>query len=72
MHYVYVLRRGKDDSLYIGYTSDLKRRFAEHTAKYPCKIIYYESYSSSKHAREREKKLKQYGSAWRSLRDRII
>ena len=29
-HYVYVLQSIKNDSLYIGYTADLKKRFQEH------------------------------------------
>ncbi|MEW6674972.1 MAG: GIY-YIG nuclease family protein [Nitrospirota bacterium] len=30
MHYVYVLLSEKDHKLYIGFTSDLKRRLKEH------------------------------------------
>jgi len=71
MHCVYVLKRGDGKDWYIGYTSDLKRRVAEHKAKYPCTLVYYESYLSSKLARLREQKLKQYGSAWRAVRSRI-
>ena len=71
MHYVYVLKR-KDDEYYIGYTSDLIRRVTEHKKEYPCKLIYYEAYIFEKPARDRERKLKYYGSAWRALRKRII
>jgi len=30
MYYVYTLRSGKDDKLYIGSTSNLKKRLKEH------------------------------------------
>ena len=69
MHYIYVLRR--EMGWYIGYTSDLVRRLTEHKKKYICKLIYYEAYGSEVVARQREMKLKQYGSAWRGLRKRI-
>ncbi|OGZ04437.1 MAG: hypothetical protein A2648_01705 [Candidatus Lloydbacteria bacterium RIFCSPHIGHO2_01_FULL_41_20] len=71
MHYVYVIKQIKDDIYYIGYTSDLKRRFKEHNAGQECKLIYYESYLFDKSARQRERSLKQYGGAWRSLRKRL-
>jgi len=70
MHFVYVLKR-KDGELYIGYTSDLKRRITEHEKDYKCKLIYYESYEIEALARNREKRLKYYGSAWRGLKKRI-
>lgn len=71
MHYVYVLRLGISE-WYIGYTKDLKRRFQEHQNKYTGELIYYESYQSEKLARDRERKLKYYGSAWRALKKRIF
>jgi putative endonuclease len=65
--------------LYIGYTSDLKKRIAEHTAgktittkwMLPIKLIYYEAYRSQKDAKQREQMLKQYGAALGHLRKRI-
>lgn len=71
MHYVYILKR-KDGGWYIGYTNDLKRRINEHTKDYECKLIYYESYETEKLARNRERRLKYYGSAWRGLKKRIL
>lgn len=70
MHYVYVLKR-KNMEWYIGSTDDLRRRYAEHKKAYPCELIYYEAYIQRKIAKDREHKLKYYGSAWRSLKQRF-
>ena len=71
MHYVYILKDTRN-KYYIGYTSDLKRRITEHTKKKPGYVlVYYEAYESSSTARDREQKLKQYGSAWSGLKRRI-
>ncbi|MEK7608901.1 MAG: GIY-YIG nuclease family protein [Patescibacteria group bacterium] len=70
MHYIYVLKR-KHGDFYIGYTSDLKRRMAEHKREYLCELVYYEAYLLQKAASTREYKLKLYGSAWRALKKRI-
>lgn len=70
MHYTYVLKN-QDEELYIGYTEDLKKRVREHQKEKLCRLIYYEAYRSEKMARDREKKLKYYGSAWRALKKRI-
>ena len=53
--YTYILRCS-DNSLYTGWTTDLKRRFRQHNsddlgAKYtrtrrPCKLVYYESFEN--------------------------
>lgn len=66
MHYVYILFSEKDRRLYIGYTSDLKKRIEKHqnglvvATKFrkPLRLIYYESYLESTDARRREKFLK--------------
>jgi len=68
MYYVYVLENKKTKKLYIGYTNDLGRRLKEHLG---FRLIYYEAYLSEKYARDRERKLKYYGSAWRGLKKRI-
>ena len=65
MFYVYVLVKDKK-SLYVGYTTDLKRRFDEHcrgkvksTAKYKEKLlIHYEAYELKSDAQRRERFLK--------------
>ena len=79
MFYLYVLKSKKDQKCYIGSTSDLKRRLAEHLNKkvYTTKrmnkpkLIYYEAYSNIEAAQEREKKLKQFGSSYKGLVKRL-
>jgi putative endonuclease len=66
MQYVYVLISLKDYRLYIGTTSDLKKRLENHNSGYvkstksrmPFKLIYYEAYSDLSDAKRREKYLK--------------
>ena len=71
MYYVYVLQWKRNKKLYIGYTDNLERRIKEHQKKGGFKVIYYEAYQLKKSARQREKRLKYYGSAWRALKKRI-
>ena len=79
MYYVYILQSLKDSRLYIGYTSNLRLRFKQHlngeveSTKYrrPLKLIYYESYFKKELAEERERKLKQFGSAYVGLLKRL-
>ena len=72
MYYVCVLRKTQNKDFYIGYTEDLKKRFIQHNREISFDLIYYEAYQFEKLARQREKKLKQYGSAWHGLKSRII
>jgi len=66
MYYIYVLRSGKDNKNYIGYTKDIKRRIREHLlgevnstkSRRPLEIIYYEQFETSDEAVKREKYLK--------------
>ena len=78
MFYIYILRN-KNGQLYIGYSEDLKRRISEHnqgkvlTTKrlgYD-KLIYYEAYETQIAAKNREKKLKQFGSSYTGLIKRL-
>jgi putative endonuclease len=79
MHYVYILRSGKDQKLYIGRSSDLKRRFEEHAQgkvdatkhRRPLQLMYYEAYDKRELAIERESKLKKFGSAYHGLVKRL-
>jgi len=71
MYYVYVLKLIKNDEFYIGYTENLRQRIKQHQYKNSLRLIYYEAYLSEKIARNRERKLKYYGSAWRALKQRI-
>lgn len=65
-YYVYILLCEKDNSLYVGFTTNLKQRIAYHKQgktkttreRGPIKLIHAESYISESDAREREKFLK--------------
>ena len=79
MFYVYLLKSKKDKELYIGSTSDLKKRFWEHNtgkvfstkSRTPFMLIYYEACSSEEDARIREKRLKQRGQSGKQLLTRL-
>ena len=66
MFYTYVLYSEKDHGLYIGYSSDLKARFRQHTDgevqstahRRPLVIAYYEAYVCRRDAETRERFLK--------------
>ncbi len=71
MFFVYILKSKKDDSIYIGYTNDLKRRVEEHNGgenkstkfKAPFELVYYEAYKSQSDAKYRESNLKRFSSS---------
>lgn len=77
-YYVYVLKSLKDGKWYIGYTSDLRKRFVEHSknirgwtkGRGPFEIIYYEASLDEKDARSRELYLKT-GMGRRYLNNRL-
>jgi putative endonuclease len=77
--YVYLLRGRRDNSLYIGCTSNLRKRLTFHKKgkvystrrMLPMELIYFEAYKSKQDAFEREKKLKHHGSALRNLKLRL-
>ena len=71
MYYVYILQWKRNNNFYVGYTDNLERRLKQHQKQDNFKLIYYEAYQSEKAARQREKRLKYYGSAWRALKKRI-
>ena len=64
--YTYILQSLKNNSFYIGYTSDLGKRFKEHnsgnskaTKPYrPYQLIFYEAFLNRNDAKNREKYLK--------------
>lgn len=66
MYYVYILYCQKDGRIYIGFTSDLKKRVEKHKLGFvkatkhrrPIRLIYYEAYLHEDDARQREKYLK--------------
>lgn len=65
-YYTYILQSNKDHSLYIGYTSDLKKRLKEHNSGknlatkpfIPYKLIFYEAFLNRIDAKNREEYLK--------------
>ncbi|MDY4168312.1 MAG: GIY-YIG nuclease family protein [[Ruminococcus] gnavus] len=67
MNYTYILKC-KDDSLYTGWTNDLKKRITSHNAgkgaKYtkarrPVQLVYYEEFQTREEAMKREYAIKQ-------------
>lgn len=67
MNYTYILKC-KDDSLYTGWTNDLKKRITSHNAgkgaKYtkarrPVELVYYEVFQTREEAMKREYAIKQ-------------
>ena len=73
MSYIYVLQSPDSEDIYIGFSSDLKRRMSEHERRlHPgWKLVYYEAYLAESDARRRERRLKDYGNAVRQLKARI-
>ena len=65
-YYIYILQSLKNNSLYIGYTLDLKKRFKEHNSGLslatkpfiPYKLIFYEAFLNRIDAKNRETYLK--------------
>ena len=78
MHYVYLLI-DKNQRIYIGYTTNLKRRLSEHKSGKSFwtrrlidpQIYYFEAYKDEESAKIREKNLKRRGSAYQGLIKRI-
>ncbi len=79
MHYFYVLANTQRGTLYFGVTQNLKKRLRSHnqgqnlyTKRYQTwKLIYYEAYRDKKDAYSREKSIKKYKSAYRTLKKNI-
>ena len=79
MHYVYLLQSLKNDKLYVGCTSDLRKRVKEHnqgksyhTKKYmPWRLRYFEGYFSKVDAYNREQSLKLHAQGLRRLKERL-
>ncbi|MDD5146311.1 MAG: GIY-YIG nuclease family protein [Candidatus Pacebacteria bacterium] len=72
MYYVYVVKL-PNNKLYIGFSSDLKTRIKAHEYKKDIKgLIYYEAYQNEQDARNRERQLKNFKSAYGHLKKRIL
>jgi len=72
--YLYILASKRNDTLYIGATSDLIRRVWEHknkvidgfTKKYDVvKLVYFERYDGMSEALLREKRIKLWKREWK-------
>ncbi|MFZ3029676.1 MAG: GIY-YIG nuclease family protein [Minisyncoccia bacterium] len=78
MFYTYVLQSQKNNKWYIGYTSELRKRFKQHNegkstytkGRGPYKIMYYEACLNADDARSRELYLKT-GMGRRYLNSRL-
>ena len=65
-YYVYILQSQKNNSFYIGYTADLRKRFKQHNSGKsqatkpfrPFKLIFYEAFLERIDAKNREIYLK--------------
>ena len=74
-YYVYILQSLKNQSFYIGYTSDLRKRVKQHNSGEslatkpfrPYKVIYYEAFLDRRDAKNREEYLKS-GWGFRSIK----
>jgi len=73
-YFIYILASGKNGTLYIGVTSDLKRRIWQHknklakgfTQKYSVdKLVWFERTSDINSAITREKQIKKWNRAWK-------
>ena len=78
MFYVYLLHSISDRGFYIGYSSDLRKRLAEHKrgasfatkSRGPWKLVYYEAYIERQDAEGCERYLKS-GAGRRLLRAQL-
>ncbi len=65
-YFVYILRSEKDKKFYIGFTTDVNRRFIQHNSgevestknRWPLELIFYEAFRSKNAALKREKYFK--------------
>jgi len=66
MFFVYVLQSKKDESFYVGYSADPKKRLREHNkgkerytkGHVPYEIVHVESFITQKEAKDRETAIK--------------
>lgn len=81
MRIVYLIKHSVTNDLYIGQTSNMKRRLAEHNSGKTFStrtkengfwlLVYAEAYLDETDAKEREHKLKHHGNAKQGLYKRI-
>ena len=72
--YVYIMASGRNGTLYIGATSDLRARAYQHrngliegfTKKHNCKLlVWYQGHGSIDDARARERQMKKWNRQWK-------
>lgn len=79
MFHTYILKSKKDNSFYIGFAPDLKKRISKHHLGQvkstknlrPVELIYYEAYKAKEDALIREKQLKRFVKGFSQLKGRI-
>ena len=79
MYYVYLLRSVQRRQLYLGWTTDLRRRLCQHNegtsqatrGKGPYELIYYEAYRYREEAMAREQSLKKHHNVLKQLKTRL-
>jgi len=79
MHYVYMIQRIANGSIYVGNSNALERRLSEHNSGnvtatkslMPLRLVYYEAYLREEDALNREHKLKHHGSVIGHLKKRL-
>lgn len=80
MYYVYFLKSKNSEATYIGFTTNLRLRIAQHNNRLsfstknnaPWELVYYEAFRSKIDAMERERMLKYDGKAKTMLKKRIV
>ena len=68
MYYLYILKSEKDNSFYIGATSNLKQRLKKHKqglvkftkSRLPIKLVHLEKFATLPEARQRELQIKKW------------
>lgn len=77
--FTYILQSQKDETFYIGFTSDLEARLSQHnagkssytSAHRPYILVYFEEFATQKEAKARECYIKKYGNVRRFLKSRV-
>ena len=78
--YVYLLRSQRDDTFYVGWTTDVRRRLVEHDAlgtsytrqKGPWRLIGFETHPSIDSAKARERGLKHHPRMLTLFKKRLL
>jgi putative endonuclease len=72
--FVYIMASRRNGTIYIGVTSDLVQRVAQHregliegfTKKYGCKtLVWFEAHDDLEQARHRERQMKEWKRLWK-------